>query len=247
MKLAIMQPYLFPYVGYIQLVGAVDKFVFYDDVAFIKNGWINRNRLIFSGEPRYFTVPLLEASSFRKISEVGVQAGGSWRRKILESMRQSYSNMPHFPQVFDLVAAVIEAPGIGIGEMAKRSVVSVAQYLNLAAEFVWSSSEYRNEALRGSARVLDICEREGADEYYNLPGGRELYDSDRFAAHGVRVRFVEPHAVGHFRGADGNLVALSIIDVLMRIGASETARALTSMDPGSALQIVTPMQSDGTC
>ena len=73
MKLAIMQPYLFPYLGYFQLIAAVDKFVFYDDVNFIKNGWINRNRLLISGKVNYITIPLSGASSFLKINQVLVQ------------------------------------------------------------------------------------------------------------------------------------------------------------------------------
>ena len=70
MKLAIMQPYLFPYVGYYQLAAAVDKFVFYDDVNYMKGGWINRNRLIISGQVKYFTLPLVNGSPNNKINEV---------------------------------------------------------------------------------------------------------------------------------------------------------------------------------
>lgn len=91
MKLAIMQPYFFPYVGYFKLIGSVDKFVFYDDVDFIKNGWINRNRIFVSGKVGYMTIPLLGASSNQKICDVQTQKKSLWVRKLTEAVKQNYS------------------------------------------------------------------------------------------------------------------------------------------------------------
>ena len=72
-RLAIMQPYLFPYMGYWQLMKAVDRFVIYDDVNYIKGGWINRNRILVNGEPAYFTIPLDQASPYDAITAVHMQ------------------------------------------------------------------------------------------------------------------------------------------------------------------------------
>ena len=71
MKLAIMQPYVFPYIGYFQLINAVNKFIFYDDVDYIKQGWINRNQILLNGKAYLFTIPLADASSLRKIKDTG--------------------------------------------------------------------------------------------------------------------------------------------------------------------------------
>ena len=72
MKLAIMQPYFFPYLGYWQLINAVDKYVVYDDVAYIKGGWINRNNILVNGNPTLITLPLEKSSSFKKINEISI-------------------------------------------------------------------------------------------------------------------------------------------------------------------------------
>ena len=72
MKLGIMQPYFVPYIGYWQLMNAVDKYVIYDDVNFIKGGWINRNRILVNGQPKYFNIPIIGASPFKLINEIGV-------------------------------------------------------------------------------------------------------------------------------------------------------------------------------
>ena len=86
MKLAIMQPYFFPYIGYFQLINAVDKFVFYDDVNFIKGGWINRNRILVNGEIKFFTVPITGVSSFKKTKETRIKRDQffQWKKKCLK-------------------------------------------------------------------------------------------------------------------------------------------------------------------
>lgn len=210
-----MQPYFLPYLGYFQLAAQVEKFVFYDDVNFIKNGWINRNRLLLGTEARYFTIPLRDASSFAKISEVGVQPAAAWRRKMLDTVRQAYGRAPSFASVFALLENVLDPTVERIAEIAKRSVTAVAQYLGMSTHFVWTSANYGNQSLTGPARVLDICRREGAAEYYNLPGGRELYDAGEFAAAGVSLRFIQSQLPPYDQRRPEFVPGLSILDVLM--------------------------------
>ena len=69
MKLAIMQPYIFPYIGYFQLINAVDKFVIYDNIQFTKKGWINRNMILVNGKDEYITLPLKKDSDFLNVDE----------------------------------------------------------------------------------------------------------------------------------------------------------------------------------
>lgn len=215
MKLAIMQPYLFPYVGYFGLVGSVDKFVFYDDVNFIKNGWINRNRLFLSGDVRYFTIPLAGASSNLKINEVKIQAKNIWQRKLIETIRQAYSKAPYLKQTLDLIGDILNIESENISDFAKRSVVKTTERLSLGTTFVESSSFYNNQSLSGAARVVDICLRENACEYLNLPGGKELYSDDYFANKNIRIEFVEPN-LRQYPQFDREFVpGLSVIDVLM--------------------------------
>jgi hypothetical protein len=214
-KLAIMQPYFFPYIGYYQLIAAVDKFVVYDDVNFIKNGWINRNRLILAGATHYVTVPLAGASPFLKINQINVQGGDGWRRKLVESLRHSYSKAPYFAEVSTLVHEVLFSGEEKIGEIAKASLAAVCNYVGLERKFVGSSAIYGNESLSGSMRVLDICTRECATEYYNLPGGRELYSAQEFAEQNVALHFIQPKLEPYLQFTEQFQPGLSIVDVLM--------------------------------
>jgi len=225
MKLALMQPYFFPYLGYFSLVAAVDRFVFYDDVQYIKNGWINRNVVQIQGRDSYVTVPLLDAGSSRRIDEVEVQAGERWAAKMLESLRHGYSRAPYYQTVDELVRGVLLAGERRIAEIAKASVEQVADYLGLPAAFGHTSRGYGNDSLRGQDRVLDICRREGASAYYNLPGGRELYDPAAFAAAGIALRFVAPAFEPYPQFGAPFRPGLSILDVLMH-NSPERVRAM---------------------
>ncbi|WP_281255010.1 WbqC family protein [Noviherbaspirillum humi] len=222
-----MQPYLFPYIGYFQMVAAADKFVFYDDVNFIKNGWINRNRCLHQGKAHYFTVPLSNAGSFREIHEVEIQPDTVWRRKMLALIRHAYAKAPCFDPVFQLFEQTICADQAGIGEMAKQSVSSVMHYLGFDAQIVWSSSRYGNRNLKGEARVIDICRHEGATDYVNLPGGRSLYQPQAFADNGIRLEFIAPNLKAYDQRAASFVPGLSIIDVLMFNPPEEVRRMVT--------------------
>lgn len=215
MKLAIMQPYLFPYVGYFQLAAAVDRFVFYDDVNYIKGGWINRNRLFMSGGVRWFTLPLQAASPHRKINQLHVLADPVWKRKLLTSVSDAYGKAPYFEQAYALLVEVFDSGETSLSALARSSVMAVARHVGLRTEFVVSTGRYGNEELTGADRVLDICLREGVGEYRNLPGGVGLYPASQFSAAGVALRFLQPQLVPYSQFNRPFQPGLSVLDVLM--------------------------------
>ncbi len=100
MNIAVMQPYIFPYLGYYQLVHAVDTFVFFDDVNFIMKGWINRNRILQQNEPFKFTVPLIKASQNRLINAIEISDYNRWKSDFLKSIEHSYKKAPEFSSIF---------------------------------------------------------------------------------------------------------------------------------------------------
>jgi hypothetical protein len=238
MKLAIMQPYLFPYLGYFQLVHAVDRFVFYDDVNYIKSGWINRNRYLQGSEPRYFTVPTEGASSFVPINAVGVDARNpGWKRKLVETLRVAYKDAPHAEAGMGLLREVIEAPVSGIGEMARMSVERTLAFLGVERDIVPSSTKYGNAELKGPARVVDICRREGATTYVNAPGGRDLYQAADFAAAGCELAFLSPQLPAYDQGnGEAFVPGLSVLDAIMRCGPGRVSDMLGAhgLEPAGA-------------
>jgi len=223
-----MQPYLFPYIGYFQLLHSVDRFVVFDDVAFIKQGWINRNRILINGSASFFTVPVKDASSHRLICDMLIDDDRQhqrWTEKLLKSFDNAYRRAPQFASVFPLLESVVAAKPARIAELALASVKAVARFLELRTTFVESSTIYGNAQLKGEERVLAICAAEGATEYINASGGRSLYSRERFESRAVKLAFLEPRLVEYRQFGSAFVPWLSIIDVLM-FNSIDRARAL---------------------
>ncbi len=215
MKLAIMQPYFLPYLGYYQLMAAADKFVVYDDVHFIKGGWINRNRILLRRRAHFITVPLLGASPNRRINEIRLAAGSKWREKMLKTITQAYHGAPHFEEVFPLLRVVVQFPVDRLADYLFHSLVMLKEFLRLKTELLSSSGRYQNENLKGEERVLDICRLENAEIYINARGGRVLYDAATFRARGVTLQFLETEPFAYSQGGESFCPSLSLVDVLM--------------------------------
>jgi hypothetical protein len=223
-----MQPYFFPYQGYFQLIAAVDKFVVYDDVCFIKNGWINRNRILAASGVEYLTVPLAGASSFRQIRETKCAPARLWRDKMLRRLSQSYARCPERDTGLELVQRVLRfAEGESIRDLAVASIQEVCGFAGIHADVLDSSSSYGNAELTGVQRVLDICRREGATAYVNLPGGRRLYEASVFAENGIDLRFVDPKLDPYPQYQhQGFVPGLSVLDLVMNVPQCEVAELL---------------------
>lgn len=226
-----MQPYFYPYLGYFQLLHACDTFVFYDDVNYIKNGWINRNRLLLRGEPHYFTVPLAGASPFARIDETRFNAADTrWRRKMVEMFGSAYRRAPQRDAAVGLLQATLALDTDRIGDLARHSVRSVLDYLGLRRTVRESSREYGNAELSGQARVLDICRREGAQTYINAPGGRHLYNEESFRRQGVELRFLGATLPSYDQGGTAFVPGLSILDVVAWCPKADIARMLAAYE-----------------
>jgi hypothetical protein len=231
MKLAIMQPYFFPYLGYFQLILASDKFVFYDDVNYIKGGWINRNRILLDGEAKFFTVPLRGASSFVPINRVGINEDNSrWRGKMLDTFRMAYRSAPYRDTGVGLLEEVLALECESIADLALASVKTVLEYLHLDRDLVRSSRIYNNQQLRGQDRVFDICKQENADVYINAIGGAKLYQADKFAVQGCDLKFLRSQLPEYAQGVKHFVPGLSILDAIMYCSPEEIRNMLPRYD-----------------
>lgn len=228
-----MQPYLFPYIGYFQLMHAVDRFVVYDDVAFIKQGWINRNRILINGSPSYFSVPVKHASSFTAIRDTLIDDDpqhARWVERVLKTFGNAYRRAPEFSRVFPVVEAVFTRTTDRVADLAVASLKAVADLLEIRTGWVDSSACYGNADLKGEDRVLAICRAEGATEYVNATGGRELYTRARFEAAGLRLHYLQSRAIEYPQFKNPFVPSLSIIDVLMFNPLDMVRRLLDAYD-----------------
>lgn len=226
-RLAIMQPYFLPYIGYFQLVAAVDTFVIYDDVNFIKKGWIHRNNILVNGQASLFTIPLSKISQNKLINEVALsEEWAEWVKKILKTVEQSYKKAPHFEEVFELLQIILETPTTQISELATASIQHVCDYLRINTKIISTSSQYNNKQLKAQERILDICLQEKAHHYINPTGGKELYDKELFAENGILLNFIESKRVTYPQFKNDFVPWLSVLDVLMFNSKEQTNQLL---------------------
>ena len=225
MRIAIMQPYLFPYLGYFQLVHAVDAFVFLDDVAFIKKGWINRNKLNLNGQDRWFSVPLEDQSQNRSIQDTRIcpKEFPRWRDKFRLSLRHFYGKAPFYGQGMALAEEVLSQAAPSVGAMATTSVQACCRVLELKRTFSVASETYPNDGLKKEIRLADICKRAGADEYVNPSGGIGLYSKEQFFSLGVRLHFLKPGNIVYQAGDTEHGLGLSVLDAIMWCGPERVA------------------------
>lgn len=247
MKLAIMQPYFFPYIGYFQLISSVDKFIVYDDLNFIKKKWINRNRiLIRNSGPHFISVPVSDKSSARKISETLIDNSWNWRDKLKKTIRMNYKKALMFNEVFPLVEQLIDFKTDRLAEFNFNLISSICQHVHIKTMIVQGSSDYHDleqkltdpEFISGSypgydvktARILEICKMSKASSYYNAPGGMSLYSPRDFSAHGIELKFVKTCPLEYRQFSPEFIPDLSVIDVLMYNSSGEISLLMTNYE-----------------
>ncbi|WP_026452221.1 WbqC family protein [Aequorivita capsosiphonis] len=228
MKLAVMQPYLFPYIGYFQLVKAVDVFVFYDDVNYINKGWINRNKILLNENEYLFTIPCIKASQNKLIKDIEYDNNHRDFKKILGTMNQVYSKAPYFNEVWTLISTVFERDLKFISTLAQESVIQISKYLELNAVFK-SSSDFHSETvgMERADRLIEICKREKANEFVNATGGRALYEKSYFQNNGININFINSEGAIEYKQFSNEFIPwLSIIDILMFNSVAEVQQML---------------------
>lgn len=227
MRVAIMQPYVFPYLGYYQLLHSADRFVLFDDVNFIKKGWINRNRILLNGEPHTFAVPVQDVSQNRTIRDHNISADQSWKPKLMANLKHAYAKAPMFAEVFPALETMFAEAEGSIAELAGQSIRYVAGRAMLPVSIHRASDLSLSADLKGQERILAICASHGATRYINPANGAALYDAEPFAAQSIELRFLRMNADLNYpqTGTTEHVPALSVIDALMHC-TPEELRAL---------------------
>lgn len=212
MKLSIMQPYLFPYFGYFQLINAADKHVIYDDVQYIKGGWINRNNILIGKNKTLFTIKLDGASPNKLINEIDIKDDFT---KFLKTVAMAYSQAPYKDPVFNLISMICAYEDKNLARFIGNSLQEISNYLGIKTKFMYSSDLKKDNDLRAQDKVISICEELGADVYINAIGGQGLYNREKFKNHGIELRFINSLMSPYKQFNNEFIPSLSIIDVMM--------------------------------
>ena len=228
MKVAIMQPYFFPYLGYFQLIKSVDTFVIYDNVQYTKKGWINRNRLIFNNKVNYFSISIVKDSDYLDVNERIISQNYFIKEmpKILRKISQNYKNAPYYTEVYPLIMQLLEFKEDNLFEYIFNVIFKVLEYLQISTKIVRSSALPLDHKLKNKHRVFDICKHLGATHYINPLGGHDLYDKEEFLENGINLSFLEQNLTQYKQLSNEFKASLSIIDVLMFNSKTEIFKML---------------------
>jgi hypothetical protein len=225
MKVAINQPFTFAYIGFYQLISVVDRFIFYDDVTFMKQSWINRNRILVGGKDLFFNIQLDDVSSFKLISETNIRYNKKAIEKLLKTIQQAYVKAPFFNEAFAIVSNCFNQieNEQRISKIAYHSVKSVCDYLGITTQLEFSSEKYAfTKGMGRKERLYEILRLNNATDYVNLPGGTGLYSKDEFQKHGFNLHFIDRGDIVYKQFNNEFIPWLSIIDVLMFNSAEDT-------------------------
>lgn len=219
MKLAIMQPYFFPYLGYFDLIHSVDLFIIYDTVQYIRRGWINRNRILHQSGTgwQYVTVPVEHAPQTTPIMDTRLAPDGAWRERIGGQLGHYRSAASRAGEAINFVLGSLSTGETTIARLNTCLLERCCELLQIPFRHEYCSAlDIRLDPQRSAQeRILDLCEFVGANEYVNLPGGVTLYDPEHFEQRGIRLTFRELPSFTYDTPGYAFEPNLSIIDTLM--------------------------------
>lgn len=215
MKLAIMQPYLFPYIGYFQLINSVDTFVVFDDVHFIKKGWINRNNILINNDKHMFTLPIQKVSQNKLINEMYFINSEEERKKLLLKLEHAYKKAPEFNNVYPLVLDILLINEDHLVNFIENSLARICEHIGISTTFLRSSEITKDNELMGASKIINICETMNASHYINPIGGIELYDYKQFSKHKIHLSFLQSNMIEYKQFGEKFIPWMSILDVLM--------------------------------
>lgn len=210
-----MQPYFLPYIGYFQLLNAVDKYVIYDDVNYIKGGWINRNRILINDIDKFLILRLSGASSYKLINSIEVSADKIYKKKILKTICSSYEKAPFYSAVYSMMEDIINNEERVLSKFLEYSLRKICCYLNINTTLIVSSKLAKNNELKGQDKVIQICKLLGGTEYYNAIGGQKLYSFKAFENNNIKLKFLKTNGIQYQQFDNAFVTNLSILDVMM--------------------------------
>lgn len=227
MRVAIMQPYLFPYIGYWQLIHSVDKFIIYDNIKYTKKGWVNRNRFLQNGKGIVFSVPLKKDSDYLDVRERVISSDFN-KIKLLNQLKGAYKSAPYYEQTMEFIEQVIKYDEVNLFLYLYNSIIMVCEQFGITTEIMISSTITIDHGSKKQDKVIALCEAVGADVYVNVIGGMELYSKEAFQGNGIDLRFIQSKSFVYQQFGNEFIQWLSIIDVMMFNSVDEIKACITN-------------------
>lgn len=224
MKLAIMQPYFFPYLGYFSLIKATDKFILFDTVQFIRHGWIERNRVLKPMEGwQYIAAPLEKKSLSTLIQDIEIKNNEDWKGKLIRQLEHYKKRAPFFKETMQVIENSLSIETNSIVKLNENILKKTCEYLKIPLNIsVYSEMNLSiDEVTHPGEWALQISKSLNAKEYFNPTGGVEIFRPDQFKQAGIALKFLGNNLQHYSQKRQTFENGLSIIDVMMFNDADE--------------------------
>ena len=231
MRVGIMQPYFMPYIGYLQLINSVDKFVILDDVQYINRGWLNRNRMLMNNKELLFTLPVKKAARNLKINErFFVLNFKDETDKLKKSLYYAYHKAPYYNEVEKILCDVFNYNNLNVSEFITNSLKIICKYLDIKTLICISSQISQNQALKKQEKIININKIMNSTIYINPIGGMQIYYKDAFENKNIALNFIKTNNIIYKQYDNEFISNLSIIDVLMFNSKEEVKKFLNEYE-----------------
>ncbi|WP_323645048.1 WbqC family protein [Lysinibacillus xylanilyticus] len=217
MRIALMQPYFFPYLGYFQLIHSVDEFVIFDNAQYTRRSWINRNRLLSEhGKSIYFNVPVCKAPRETKINDIVINNNLNWQEKILNQLI-FYKHAPYFMNVMEFVTDCLTNSNSNLSQFITLILRKTCALLSIETSITILSQKFPTiiEANAADEWGIKVSRALNATTYINAIGGKDFYNQQKYIDNDLDIQFIQPILTPYKQYSDDFMPGLSIIDVLM--------------------------------
>jgi hypothetical protein len=220
MRLGMMQPYFFPYLGYFGLIHAADHWMVFDTPQYIRRGWINRNRVLSAGQSawRYIRVPVAQCDRSTPIYKVCVHPTAMWREELLNSLTvYRLKNAPYYLETIEFLTETLSCNTKSLTDLIVHCLCCCCEYLGLPFRFeTFSKADLVLPDIGTPGQwALETARALGATSYVNPPGGRRIFDSEAFKQARIDLKLLRPALPAYDQKTSRFECGLSIIDALM--------------------------------
>ena len=219
-KVGIMQPYLFPYLGYFQLIQATDKWVVFDDIQFSKKSWVNRNRILHpeeSKEWQFFTLPLSKYSLGTNINELRINSKIKWKEQFFGKLTHYKNKAPFYNETIAFLQATLSFETESVSDFIAHCLNETCNYLSIPySPIIFSSmSMSKNNIYDSGDWALQISKYLGASEYINPVAGEKIFNVNKFNDHKIKLTLLTSDLKNYSQKRKDFCSSLSIIDIMM--------------------------------
>lgn len=232
MRIAIQQPYFFPYLNYFCLIQQAEHFIFFDNVQYVRHAWYERNRILkpCSGGWQWFMAPLQKHSHTENLINVLINNDIDWQNKIFAQLNHYKRKAPHYYDTMQVIAQIFQRQYAGVIELNVSAIESICAYLGIFTrmERLSQMDLVYNTANAPDEWALNICKgMKGVDQYVNLPGGVNFFDRSKYERAGIDLKFPALRNIHYPQNRNCFEPDLSILDVMMFNSPHEIRQMLT--------------------